>query len=190
VKGAGEWCAAHDAEIRRLAGGLLRRWSVPAAVTADDVAQELRLGAVLALAAHDPSRGVPRDRFVWWQAVQRAKRWLHVQRGALRRSGSAPSEHPMGEAAAGVDVDQREGRAPRADDVAAFYEMLCLALAACRTSQERACFDVLLDARLDVDVASVALFTAPTSGARTPREARRMVRECVQRITEVQVWRQ
>lgn len=191
---AGDWCALHRREIGQIARGLLRRWSVPAAVQVEDVEQELRLGAVLAWQEYDARRGVPRDRYVWWQAVQRAKRWLHVQRGALRRSGSAPSEHPVGETEMGLDVDVHEGAALQADEVAEFLEMLRQALAACRTSQERVCLDVLLDARFDVAVASAALFTDPAtrgaSGVRTPRHARRMVRECVQRLTEVQTWQQ
>jgi hypothetical protein len=183
---ADQWCAAHRKEIEKIGRWLLRRWPVPAAVTADDVAQELRLGAVLALRDYDPARGVPLDRYVWWQAMQRTKRWLHVQRGALRRSGSAPSTHPVL-----TTADPDEWRDVRSDgmaqdEVVEFLELLRQALAACRTPQERTCFGALVDARFDVEVAGAALFESAECDARTPRQARRMVRECVQRLTEVQ----
>jgi len=206
---AGAWCAEHRAEIERVARGLLRRWSVPAAVTADDVAQELRVGAVLALARYDARRGTDRTRYVWWFALNHAKHWLHAQRGALRHSGHAPSTHALCEAHWSrpfVDcgdaeywdqglLDRRTYEGAGADEVAEFAELLRLALAACRTERERACMDALFDARLDVGEATGAVLRDPEKkricNATSPRHARTLVRRSAQRLMEVTTtWQQ
>jgi len=192
---AGAWCAEHRAEIERVARGLLRRWSVPAAVTADDVAQELRVGAVLALARYDARRGTDRTRYVWWFALNHAKHWLHAQRGALRHSGHAPSTHALCEAQTGAAADTRAYEGAGADEVAEFAELLRLALAACRTERERACMDALFDARLDVGEATGAVLRDPEKkricNATSPRHARTLVRRSAQRLMEVTTtWQQ
>ena len=66
---------------QRLAHTLLRRWPGPYAVDEEDVAQELLLGAWLALPRWQP-QGAPLERFVVWQAMAQAKAWLHRQRAA------------------------------------------------------------------------------------------------------------
>lgn len=179
---AGAWCAANRRGIEQIARGILRRWSVPAAVTAEDVEQELRLGILLAWDEFDPRRGVPRDRYLWWSSIQRAKRWVHGQRGALRRSGKAPSEHPICESSLGVDVGAiLEDTSAASDVVAEFSEALRRALRACRSEQERAGVEALVAARLDVAAAAAMISTAGES----PRRARRMILRCVQRVAEV-----
>lgn len=190
---AEQWCREHRKDIARFARWLLKRWSVPAGVTADDVEQELRLGAVLALRDYDESRGsMTRDKFVWWSAVSHAKRWIHTQRGALRRSGHSPSTHPV---LAPVDMDEWRdvsGDTPQ-DTAAEFLEVLRLALAACRTERERVCLGALIDARLDVGEASGAVLRDPEMkricNATGPRHARVLVRRSAQRLMEA-TWQQ
>lgn len=168
---------------------------MPAAVTADDVAQELRVGAVLALARYDARRGTDRTRYVWWFALNHAKHWLHAQRGALRHSGHAPSTHALCEAQMGAAADTRAYEGAGADEVAEFAELLRLALAACRTERERACMDALFDARLDVGEATGAVLRDPEKkricNATSPRHARTLVRRSAQRLMEVTTtWQQ
>lgn len=180
----GKWCTENAREIQKLARSVHRRWRIPSAVSVEDVEQEIRLGVVIALRKFDPSRGVPLDRYVGWCAIQHAKRWVHVQRGARRRSGSSPSEYPLGEAVTGFDPDVREDERTTAEAVAEFMELLRHALAACRTAQERAGVDALVDAQFDAEVASTSLHAA--EWAPSPRQARRVVRRCMMRIQEVQ----
>lgn len=77
-------------EWQRLATTVYRRWRVPAAVTVDDIEQELKLGAVIA-APKWKSKKAAFPAYVVWNAVTHAKKWIHVQRDALRRDGKAPS---------------------------------------------------------------------------------------------------
>lgn len=64
-----------------LATNLLRRWKNPAWLTADDLEQELYLGAWKYIPKHDPTRGKPIEEYVLWNAMNAAKRELHVARG-------------------------------------------------------------------------------------------------------------
>ncbi len=73
---------------------LMRRWKGPIAVDNEDLIQEMMLAAWVALPKHDASRA-PLDRYIRYNAVYTAKRWLHAQRGALRRSDHSPSRHPV-----------------------------------------------------------------------------------------------
>lgn len=66
---------------RRLAFTLLRRWSAGSAVDIDDLTQELLIGAWLAIPRWEDGRQ-SLERFVVWNAMTDAKRWLHKQRGA------------------------------------------------------------------------------------------------------------
>lgn len=153
------------------------------------------MGVVLALARYDARRGTDRTRYVWWFALNHAKHWLHAQRGALRHSGHAPSTHALCEAQTGTAADLRADDGAGADDVAAFTELLRLALAACRTERERACLGALFDARLDVGEATGAVLRDPEKkricNATSPRHARTLVRRSAQRLMEVTTtWQQ
>lgn len=85
------FAASTSADFRRLARYLMRRWSSPSGVGPEDVEQELRLGAWEALVRWKPTGGMPLDRYVTWCAVASAKRWLHGQRAARRRSDRTES---------------------------------------------------------------------------------------------------
>ncbi len=75
---------------RRLALSVHRRWRLPLAIDVDDVQQELMLHAHAAAYEWEPEKQTL-EAFVLWTAVNRTAKWLHTQRKALRRSGSAPS---------------------------------------------------------------------------------------------------
>lgn len=67
---------------QKMATNLSYRWRIPAGVTADDICQEVLLGVWDSIHEWDSSRGVEIEQFVKWSARNRAKRWIHVQRGA------------------------------------------------------------------------------------------------------------
>jgi hypothetical protein len=75
---------------QRLARYLVARWPLPACCELRDVEQELLLAVAQLVPRWDPSRGVEIARFVVWNACNRAKRWMHRQRGATRTGGHAP----------------------------------------------------------------------------------------------------
>lgn len=75
---------------------LMRRWKAPLGVELYDVQQELLLAGWQAIPKWDPNRGVPIDRFVIFQAIDKAKKWLHRQRNARRRDDKAPGRFPAG----------------------------------------------------------------------------------------------
>lgn len=77
---------------RLLATHLHNRWPAPG-VSPEDVFQELRIAAWSFQAKYDPSRGVSPARFLTWNCADKAKKWIHVQRGAILHGSSdkAPS---------------------------------------------------------------------------------------------------
>lgn len=79
---------------RRFARYLERRWRLPLGVDIEDVEQELLFAGWRAVKSWDPGRGVAIDRYVRFQALDKAKKWLHKQREAKRRDGSAPTRAP------------------------------------------------------------------------------------------------
>lgn len=79
---------------QRFARYLSRRWRLPLGVDEEDVVQELLFAGWASLKKWDPGRGVPIDRYVRFNAIDKAKKWLHQQRNAYRRDGSAPSRVP------------------------------------------------------------------------------------------------
>lgn len=80
-----------------LAENLLRRWKGPVAVSVDDMRQELIVGAWIFVAHWDPKRLGPDgkpvsvERYVVFNACDKAKKWLHQQRNAYRRDDKSPS---------------------------------------------------------------------------------------------------
>lgn len=79
---------------RRFARYLCRRWRPPLGVDEQDVVHELMLAGWMAVRRWDPERGTTIDRFVRYNAIDKAKKWLHKQRDSYRRDGSAPSRAP------------------------------------------------------------------------------------------------
>jgi hypothetical protein len=83
--GFGEFARVTRGDWLKLAAHLMMKWTPPAGVTREDVSQELLLAAWLFVGQWDESRGVSLPRFVVWNAIDKAKKWLHKQRGAKRQ---------------------------------------------------------------------------------------------------------
>lgn len=70
---------------------LLRSWRSPLAVSVDDVRQELIVHVWIFAGHWKKDLGVPLSRFVMFNAIDKAKKWLHQQRNAYRRDDRSPS---------------------------------------------------------------------------------------------------
>lgn len=75
-----EFFVENAKDFRRMALYILGRWKAPNDVSVEDVEQELRLAAWRAERKYDPARGVTPERFITFQAINKAKRWVHQQR--------------------------------------------------------------------------------------------------------------
>lgn len=137
---------------RRQVGGVARiicqRWTAPSAVARDDVEQEVWLGAWLAWERWRPGRGgMSRAAYALCSGRLDAQRWIHTQRNAPRRSGSAPGRYPvlweLGDSQGGARcVSHAESPIDCAmeqeqETAVAFGEAVRDALRSCRTRRER-----------------------------------------------------
>jgi len=97
-------------EWEKLAKHLFRKWKLPAGVEPVDIEQQLLLEAYIAIGKFKAG-GMPLDEYVVWCACAMTKRWMHKQRQALRRDGSAPSRHEVSFTELGTEPDiETEGR--------------------------------------------------------------------------------
>lgn len=147
-------------EFTAMACFLARRWIPPTWMVPDDIAQELYLGAWLAIWGYDPTRGKKLGEYVVYNAMSYAKRALHKARGA-KLSGSAdrnPSniERPLasfgddGEALAEMLLAQEPAAEQVMIDAEHRSESVERALQACETSRERVAILAISEAG-DVD---------------------------------------
>jgi len=91
-----DFLRATSCDFLRMAEALMRGWDLPASVDADDVAQELRLHVLAAIAKWDPARGADLAQFCVFRASEKAAKWLHQQRGAPKANrGRAQSRYPL-----------------------------------------------------------------------------------------------
>lgn len=149
--------AAYERQLRGMARALLRRWRLPAAVTEDDVYQELRLGAWQAWQRWRVGRGaMTREAYAICSARLHTQRWLHEQRGAVRRSGKSPSRFPIHESALEHAVDRVIE--PGQDLAVEFADRLRAALRACLTDREKLAMEALMDEQFDPDAAVLRLY--------------------------------
>lgn len=102
-----------SSEWKALATYLHRRWPTPEGVTVEDVVQEMLIatwGSIYGadrFKKWDPSRGVALDRYVLWQAMTAAKKWLHAQRAALRHDDRSPSRFALSFASLGSEAERQ-----------------------------------------------------------------------------------
>lgn len=89
---AGEWA--------KLADYVLNKWKVPAAVSREDVVQEMAI-AVFRYTPHWKPTGAEPGKYFVFQAITAAKRWIHKQRGV--RGDKDPSRHAFVFASMGKD---------------------------------------------------------------------------------------
>lgn len=80
-----------------IAQHLLRRWRGPLAVSVDDVRQELILHSWIFAGHWRKELNVSISRYVQFNAIDKAKKWLHQQRNAYRRDDRSPGriERPI-----------------------------------------------------------------------------------------------
>ncbi len=180
---------ATASDWRRMAKSLMRRWAVPAGVEPEDVEQELRLATWKLLPKWDPTKA-PLHRFITWNAMTAAKKWMHRQRAA--RDDSAPSHvdipistmrrADLPEFEASVEAEQ-ETTSEQADSMRALLADLEFSDQVCLAALLRSGGDVEGAARLVFDDAYVRL--SFRLGSET--EARRMVRRATRRVAELQM---
>lgn len=151
-------------EWYRLAAYLMRRWQAPAAVDLDDLVQELLTAAWTFAPKWKANRGIDIQRYVTWNATDKAKKWLHRQREAHKREDKARSRHPL--CMSGL-VGDDPGRKlepsvpPEAEVEADKRHVLACALARLDSELDRALLLSLVDARGDVDKAARWLVSSP-----------------------------
>lgn len=152
--------AAYARQVASMARLLLGRWKAPSAVSAEDVEQEVWMGAWRAWERYAPSRGgMTREAFALCCGRLDAQRWLQVQRNAPRRSSRASGRYPMPEAALGEAfypgalLELAGGEAcvvaPGQEAVLAFKEAVERGLMACCSPAEKRAMKALLAARFD-----------------------------------------
>jgi DNA-directed RNA polymerase specialized sigma24 family protein len=92
----GEFLRATRQDWERMGRYLMRRWVAPPGVELADVVQELHVGAYRAIGTYDPTRSANPTAYVVFSAIDKAKKWLHKQRGANLHgnSDSAPGVLP------------------------------------------------------------------------------------------------
>lgn len=118
--------AAANLDFERLAANLIRGWDIPYAVASEDVAQELRTLALKSIGEWDPAR-CDLATFVIFKASDRAKRWVHAQRGAPKEhQGKQASRHPLLLLDACAREGERETMLARYGDRGPTPEELCV----------------------------------------------------------------
>jgi RNA polymerase sigma factor (sigma-70 family) len=90
-----EFVIRTKSQWRAIAMRLMQRWKCPSDVEVEDVIQEMLMGVHVVLPDYDPSRGKTLAQYAVWNAINRAKKWMHRQRGALRRDDKSISRHPI-----------------------------------------------------------------------------------------------
>lgn len=80
----------------KLAQSLLRKYKTGPEVDVEDVIQELNMAAWRYMTEFDPTRGVSFDKFIIFQAMVRAKKWVHHTRNCnLHDPDKKPSRLPI-----------------------------------------------------------------------------------------------
>jgi DNA-directed RNA polymerase specialized sigma24 family protein len=173
--------AMYDRQLHGMARALMRRWQVPSAVTEEDVFQELCLGAWRAWQTWQAGRGsMTREAYAICSARLHAQRWMHEQRGALRRSGKAPSRFPTSESA--VDSVAEPWVESGQMEAVAFLERLRLALEACATKREQLALSALINELFDTDAAVRRLYDDDCVRQECQFGSRQQARAVVRRI--------
>lgn len=168
----------------RMAKYLLGRWAVPAGVEPADVEQELKMATWKYLPRWDSAKGTPLDKYIAWNAMTDAKKWMHKQ--ARRRDDGAPARIDLPSSWLGRDdetppessVDATQGEdLVVAQQLAEIIEGL--------DEVDGHCVMTLLSTHGDVDHASEVVYgNARISLALrlgSPKDARRLVRRAVER---------
>lgn len=157
---------AHETrdDWQRLGASLYRRWKLPPAVDMEDLVQELLLGAWVALPEWHASKGMRLSNFVVWQAMNAAKSWMHVQRGASKHGNRDKNPSRFDFAVGDDNLDMPSVEASQ-ELVVLGLERLRMAFAMLYTEKERRAFAAVVETG-SVDAALVML---ASRGHTTPR---------------------
>lgn len=79
-----------ETDWRKMAAHLMRRYKTPPSTSLDDVVQELVIGCWIATEQWKPG-GMELAAFCVWRANNHAKKWMHRERAAKRRSDRSES---------------------------------------------------------------------------------------------------
>lgn len=90
-----------------LATQLLGRWKCSAAVSVEDVQQQLLLAVWRCIPKWNPSKA-ELHRYVIYNAYDKAKKWVHKQRNAYRRDDKSPARVPVALASLGLEEHAEE----------------------------------------------------------------------------------
>ena len=162
------------ADWDRLAAMLFKRWPLPSGVEVDDVRQELLIAVIRVddegktlLTKWEPSKSVPLARFVTWNAVVWACRWIHDQRGVFKTKENGGSRgRDRGNVARPLSTFDREdgtnclpeiATAPEQGQARAFEETMGAIVAKLRSSRDRMVLGVYLDVGGSVHEAAAIL---------------------------------
>lgn len=144
-----------------IARSLLRRWRGPVAVDVDDVCQELLLNAWIFSGHWDSKLDVTITRFVTYNAIDKAKKWLHQQRNAYRRDDSAAArfDRPISSLNLSEYAEEHllDSLAVPADAEEAYAQRQALCAAALRAPDQHLPAMVALARTGDIDLAAQAL---------------------------------
>lgn len=77
-----------------LARRLIYKWNAPPSVSVDDLIQEMFIKCWDLLATYDPNKS-PLEKYIVYNAMNHAKRYLHKQRGAKHYRDKSPSRYPL-----------------------------------------------------------------------------------------------
>jgi len=152
-----------------LAYDLLARWPVPV-VTMEDVRQELLIAVWAALPKWDAARGVTLERYLTWNACDKAKKWIHKMRGANLHGSAdkAPSTYALPMSTLGEHAEfiveaaaNRFAAAPDHDSIIDLVRAAKRVLSSA-TTRERIAIEVFMT-HLDREVAADSLFADPVT---------------------------
>lgn len=169
---------------RYLAEQLIRHWAPPAAVGVDDLCQELLIGAWIVLPRWQPAKGTSIDRFVVFNAMSSAKRWLHVQRGVKRsRIGPHPDKIPSRHPIAVGDLEiQTDANQIEAIDTKRRHAEALMKVGALASSRDRLCASLVARTG-SIDRAADLLWSDLNSRKRCGFKSRAQARRQVYRAT-------
>ena len=195
-----EFAAGTRVVWSRFARYLMRRWRGPTGVSLEDLEQELLLAGWQAVGRWDPARQVPIDRFVTFNSIDKAKKWLHKQRSAKRRDDNAPSRHALTFTQLGCeeaeDADRfawvpgdAEERLLESEHARVMGDRITL-VTQMFTRQERVCVSVIAECGGDLDAAVAVIASDPDrrlalrlgSDAAVENVVRRTARKVIDRL--------
>jgi DNA-directed RNA polymerase specialized sigma24 family protein len=158
-----EFAAGTANDWRLLSFWLLRRWSLPPAVSEEDVQQEMLLECWRSVPLWSPDGGQPLKKWVVYRSVASAKEWLHKQRNSYKRRGSKASRFPLAFSALTereVDlIDYWAFRAPTQETNLFRREVLSATLGRCRSDRDHYVVVAVIEAMGDIEGAVEWLYS-------------------------------